>query len=224
MSRFDEWNGDEDFNNEGYFWDKRAQLALEGRRGRKALEELRDALIALPEKRLIANALCTMGLQAEAEAMPAQITRSGWDGQPYTSENYERSEKLEILASQGEGVCAIGAFVWWQKVKGGMDPAEAFAALPHLIEGDAAGYETADIGKAHGLTYTLAYQLAYMNDEEWSYLTPEARFVRFLEFIDAQLRKPLLAKPPRRERKRRMRRVSIEPVYPAGTQPLQLGL
>jgi hypothetical protein len=107
--------------------------------------------------------------------------------------------------AQGEGVCAIGAYVWWQKVKAGMDPAEAFASVP--IGGEGAE-DTVDAGKAAGLTYTLAWELANMNDEQWGDLTPEQRHRTFLAFIDRQLALPPLKKPAPRVKRERVRKIT----------------
>jgi hypothetical protein len=48
MSRFYDDGYDEDFPNQAALWQANAQRALTGKRGRKALAELRDALLALP--------------------------------------------------------------------------------------------------------------------------------------------------------------------------------
>lgn len=224
MSRFSEYDGDDDdsFNgNGGYMWEKRAQLALEGKRGRAALADLRDALLALPQKQLIEGALCTVGLEARLTAIPEEVERTvepiarNEDGsikrdaeghvmfEPIRTElveNYEREEFGEFVArheGQPEGVCAIGAYVWWQKVKSGMAPAEAFAALPTIPDIEGGDYATADIGKEYGLTYTLAWELASRNDEQWGGLTPEQRYVAFVTWIDQQLAKPPLRAPER---------------------------
>lgn len=177
MSRFSDWDGEEDFPNQAEFWWKRAQLALEGRRGRKALAALREALLALPEPRLIESALCK------------PIVEDG--------------------AVVGGEVCVIGAYLWHQKVKAGMDPVAAFASLPDVRGDDEddycgqAGVETAKAGRAAGLTYTLAYELAFQNDEDYSGYTPEERHAHFLEWIDAQLAKPPLRRPePKSKRER----------------------
>lgn len=62
MSRFRE--GDDDYEyavlDQGR-WQRNARAALKSRRGRRALAEIREALLALPEKRLIEGALCTVG-------------------------------------------------------------------------------------------------------------------------------------------------------------------
>ena len=199
MSRFNEYDGDEDFPNAWALWEKRAQLALEGKRGRKALADLREALLALPEKRLIARALCTVGLPAKVAALPL--------------DDYGRRDLLILDADEGEGVCAIGAYVWHQKVKAGMTPDEAFAALPMVADFDGdADYETARIGRDAGLTYTLAWELAARNDETNAHLTPAERYDEFLRWIDQQLARPPLARAPRRVR--RVRRGKSLPVAP----------
>lgn len=210
MSRFHEYDGDGDWNG-GDLWSKRAQLALEGRRGRKALSDLRDALLALPEKKLIEGALCTVGgAERELPEIEKRYAVEAWLKRAHPEMERRDLYIAEDLAAirgiverQGEGVCAMGAYVWWQKVKGGMDPDEAFAALPTLagVDGDA-DTETADIGKAHGLTWTLAWEIAERNDETWRGMDPEARYVAFLEWIERQLAKPLLTRPLRRVRRR----------------------
>ena len=56
MSRFsDEY--DEQFNNQGEFWWANARRALNGRKGQQALRDLREALLALPQPRLIEGRL-----------------------------------------------------------------------------------------------------------------------------------------------------------------------
>jgi hypothetical protein len=80
VSRFGDYDGDGDdeFNGNGWaMWQKRAELALRGKRGRKALAELRDALMALPEKRLIEGALCTVGVGDRLERDPEDRHRAG---------------------------------------------------------------------------------------------------------------------------------------------------
>ena len=42
-------------------WERNARAVLKSKRGRKALAELREALMALPEHRLIEGAVCTVG-------------------------------------------------------------------------------------------------------------------------------------------------------------------
>jgi hypothetical protein len=185
VSRFSDDYGGEQFPNQGELWAANAQRALKGRKGRKALAELREALLALPEKKLIAGALSTVGATAEAEAMPEQVPVFGGG----LRRNWRREDLLDVVKNEGEGVCAIGAYVWHQKVKAGADPQEAFAQLPRLLGADGDGdLQTADLAqKELGLTFTLAWTLASMNDETFGSATPERRYERFLEWIENEL-------------------------------------
>lgn len=216
MSRFEgDYEPRDDGKDTSGLWAANVQRALRGKRGRQALADLREALLALPEKRLIEAALCTVGIQDRIAAMPATVVREieplrrGPDGKPVRDErgnvireparpeavtNYERETLIEFVRDygegQGEGVCLVGAYVWWQKVKAGMDPAEAFASLPVLPANDAGEWETADAGKEAGLAGVLAYELAYKNDEEWGGLSPEARYAGLLAWIERELALP----------------------------------
>jgi len=235
VSRFGDYDGDGDERfNGGDLWTHRAHLALSGKRGRAALAELRAALLALPEKRLIEGALCTVGIHDKIEAVPATRIVAGQHGPqagflegPFEVENYERSELTDFLSydynrNQGEGVCAIGAYVWWQKVKAGMGPEEAFAAMDVGTDESA----TTDAGTAAGLTFTLAWELANRNDEQYGGLTPEGRYSAFLRFIDKELAAPPLERPkpkPKREKRgRRARPMSRAQRDAAATTPLGL--
>lgn len=212
MSRFsDDYEPRDDGKNTAGLWRANVKRALASARGKAALRDLRDALLALPQKRLIEGALCTVGLDDRIAAMPATKTietrpyRPDADGRPMRDEagrvifeplqprevkNWDRQSLIDFAEEhQGdrEGVCAIGAYVWWRKVKAGMDPAAAFAALPVLPDTDGGEWETADAGQEAGLTATLAWELAYMNDERLGGLPAEKRYERFMAWIDTQL-------------------------------------
>jgi hypothetical protein len=168
VSRAGDGDYEENFPNEWAFWERRTRQVLNGRPGRKALAELREALLALPEKRLIADALSTAG-------KPATID-SGW---------YEEDHKR--VMDQGAGVCAVGAFVWHQRVKAGADPAQAMADLPLNPDYDGDPHLTVETGKAAGLTWTLAWLLMERNDDTFADLTPEERYTAYLGWIDSRL-------------------------------------
>lgn len=212
MSRFIE--GDDDYEliqlDQGR-WRHNARAALKGKRGRKALAEIREALLALPEKRLIEGALCTVGGVDRApevtdEEIDAHIGRLKEDGlwadrdeavaREHTARfmRAEREQEREEIAAdvnrQGCGVCVNGALLWYRKVKGGMDPAEAFASLPTVISADDGDplSETAHIATQDaGMAFTLAWELAYRNDETYRDKTPEERYTAFLAWIEAEL-------------------------------------
>jgi hypothetical protein len=166
----DDWDCDESFPNEWAFWERRTRQVLSGRPGRKALAELREALLALPDKRLVANALSTAGKR----------------NVPPSSEWY-RDEHCELLETQGEGVCAVGAFVWHQRVKAGVDPVEAMRELPLNPDYDGDPQLTVETGKRAGLSMTLAWELMSRNDDTYGHLTPEERYEAYLAWIDQQL-------------------------------------
>lgn len=175
MSRFDDYDYDEpEYPNAGELWYANVRRALAGKRGKKALAEMREALRALPEKRLIAGALCTVGGAEQ---------RAGSD--PHGWRRPELEDKIE---SEGEGVCAIGAYLWFKKVKAGADPQTAFEELPTLLDSDGGNdYETARAGQRAGLTFTLASTLAYRNDSTFDNKTPEQRYEAFMAWLDEHL-------------------------------------
>jgi hypothetical protein len=171
MSRAGEGDYDDNFPNEWAFWERRTRQVLNGRPGRKALAELREALLALPEKRLIANALSTAG---KVDTLPPEQAR--W---------YAQDHK-EVL-DQGEGVCAVGAFVWYQRVKAGADPEQAMRELPLNPDYDGSPEVTVEAGKAAGLSWTLAWLLMSRNDDTFEGLTPEERYDAYLAWLDEKL-------------------------------------
>lgn len=181
MSRYGEYDGDGDQTITYEMWQWNAERALKGKRGQAALRDLREALLHLPEKRLIARALCTVG----DERIPAERPVDPNDKWGFA--NYARNDLLALVEEQGSGVCAVGAYVWWQKVKAGASPEEAFAAIPTLADTESEMYDTAYAGKAAGLTYTLAWELAYTNDETFNGLTPEQRYERFMAWLDEHI-------------------------------------
>lgn len=173
MSRGSDYDYDESFPNEAAFWNQRAKLARTSKRGKRALSELREALLALPERKLIEGALSTKGNVLDR-----------------CDHAWQREDVQHHVERQGEGVCAVGAFIWHKKVRAGMSADEAFDSLPVLTDGDSSLWETAEEGQKAGLTLTLAYLLADRNDETYRDCTPEERYERFLAWIDKELAAP----------------------------------
>jgi len=171
MSRFSDYYDDESpITYE--MWEWNLMRALGSPRGQRALTDLRDALNALPEKRLIARALCTVG----EGRRPDENLGHGLPAREFD----------ELIEEQGAGVCAVGAFAWYRKVKAGLDEVAAFAALPTLDDYNHDVWETAAVGAEAGLARTLAEHLAYMNDEEWLGCTPEERWQLCMDWIEKQ--------------------------------------
>lgn len=182
MSRFsDDYDGDGWFPNADDLWRANLERALGGKRGQAALRELREALLALPERRLIEGAMCTVKAEKRATERPDP---HGWYAQ----------DLGDVVNRNGEGVCAIGAFLWYRKVKAGADPQAAFDELPTLLGSEGGGdLRTAELGRDAGLTFTLAWHLAYRNDQDYDALTPEHRYEQFMAWLDKQLADPVAA-------------------------------
>lgn len=207
MSRFGDDYDDEEFPGQWQLYEANLLRALKGKRGRKFLADLREALMALPERKLIEGALCTVGadqrrgrLVAAAEAELARdrayqaANPSPW--QVDLRIDLSAAEDLDAsVARQGEGVCAGGAYLWHQAVRAGADPDEAFAALPLLLghheEGEDSGRndsETADLlADAAGIARNLAWAIGSRNDDSYRRETPEQRWQAFVGWIDGEL-------------------------------------
>ena len=174
MSRYEDDYDGEDFPNQSALWHANAERALKGKRGRKALTDLRAALLALPDKRLIEGALCTVNPEKRREFRPEDAWRY--------------NDLAGRAAQDGTGVCAIGALLWHRKVKAGMDPAEAFDSLPTMDDANHDLHDTARLAvRDAGLVYSLAWDLAYRNDETYEARTPEERYAAFLAWIEQEL-------------------------------------
>lgn len=174
MSRSSDDDFEESFPGESALWVANAERALKGRRGRQALRDLREALLALPEPRLIEGALCTVGSARRIGELPEK-----YGG---------RIELAGNVEDNGEGVCAIGALLWHRKVKAGMDPAEAFGSLPTLEDANYGLDDTVTLAVNDArLVYSLASNIAYRNDETFGGKTPEGRYTAFLAWINAEL-------------------------------------
>lgn len=57
MSRFDDDGYDEDYNNQGLLWWANIERHINGAKGQAVLREIRDILLAMPEKALILDRL-----------------------------------------------------------------------------------------------------------------------------------------------------------------------
>ena len=220
MSRFAE--GDDDYDliqlDQGR-WERNSRATLKSKRGRAALREIRDALLALPEHRLIEGALCTVGgvdrvpeiTDEDVDQHIAGLKEAGlWTSDRDDAGDRERvarfmredrdEERQRIARSAGDqgcGVCVNGALIWYRKVKAGADPAEAFASLPTIADaddGDPMGETAGYASKEAGLAFTLAWNLAYRNDETYRDKTPEERYTAFLAWIENELGEPAEAR------------------------------
>lgn len=190
MSRF--YEGD-DYDEEYYWlavgrWEGNLRRAINGRKGQRALRELREALLALPERRLIAGELatpegevCTVGalvayrrarksgLSIEEAAKAVALD----DPEPW--EGYERDPET--------GDYTVDVTPPWVR----LDAGQAWKKQHGEDQGEE---HTIEAGKAAGLVHTLAWQLGWLNDVEWSHLTPEQRWERCLRWVESNIMTP----------------------------------
>ena len=192
MSRIGDDNYDPNFRNEGAFWEHRTEMALRGRKGRKALEALRDALLALPEKRLITDALSTVG-KAPGEKIPYEDLP-----QERRFTYWQDETARHLVQEQGEGMCSVAAYAWHQRVKAGEDPDDVMRDLPLAPPDDAGSYMTLDTGTKAGLNQHVAWEFMRVNDDRYADLTPEARYTAVLGWIEERLAMPPLTAPKRK--------------------------
>lgn len=100
------------------------------------------------------------------------------------------------LALNGQ-VCAMGALVLHRLCAQGEDREAVMVELEQAIDPDADEYgtgaiETAEMGKAVGLTFTLAWHIGEVNDE-WrrgGEETPEERYERVLAWTRKRILEP----------------------------------
>lgn len=89
------------------------------------------------------------------------------------------------LACEGQ-VCAVGAYVARQRAQAdGVSIRHKIFEMSQGVTVDdvSPAWETVDAGKKVGLQQSLAWHLAYMNDEELANRTPEQRYDEVLAFV-----------------------------------------
>ena len=76
------------------------------------------------------------------------------------------------------GVCAIGA----------MYVARGLPVDNYMQSEDFSSWDTADVGESMGMSNTMAFGIAYRNDETYSDLTPESRWWAMYAWVLQQIR------------------------------------
>jgi hypothetical protein len=102
---------------------------------------------------------------------------------------------IEGLLCDGTGVCAVGAIAAYRKVQGGMTWDEAFKALDESGEGDPGDDDyggsiddTARFAERQiKMAFSLAWEIAFTNDEHLRRVSPEYRHERMLVWVRARI-------------------------------------
>jgi hypothetical protein len=195
VSRFNSYDHDEyDPLAEGR-WFANLRRAIRGQRGQRALRDLREALLALPDRRLIAGdfatpqgEVCTVGCvvaykraQAKGVSIPeaakelAAEDPDPWDGFELNPETGKYERQAEIMRYDSE----VGRMVGTGQ----------FETEERWHDDDPADYTATRGERDAGMAYTLAWHLGWKNDEDWRHLTPEQRWDACLKWVESKLAK-----------------------------------
>lgn len=137
------------------------EQATNGKKGRKFLEELEAALIAMPEKRL------AKGVMADAD---------------------EDSVPLGTVPEPNGEVCALGAVALARMVKLGVPREVALKDLVKKFDPSETNWQLQKIAAGElKISHPLAYAVIYTNDECYP-RTPEARYEKVLTWVRAKLK------------------------------------
>jgi hypothetical protein len=173
MSRFG-WDDDGEGMPWG-LWEATVARALGGRRGQEALAQLEAALLELPEPRLIEGHLAADGAVC---AVGAFIAR-----QRAQEQGVDLPTIVEAMSAGVKCWCGHGRDLHAGASCGGRSWADNPCGCTGYDPDGEGAWETADAGRAAGLRYSVAWHLAYLNDEEFGGLTPEARYERMLAWV-----------------------------------------
>jgi hypothetical protein len=106
---------DEDFQNQAYLWEANQERSIKGRKGQAALRELEAALLALPEKRLIANELenskgevCAVGALAKFKGKENPMVGDSFGDEGLTL-NEDEIERVTVRFATELGVPSMVA-------------------------------------------------------------------------------------------------------------------
>lgn len=185
MSRFDDCYDD----GEGLPWEMWQTIvsrALGGRRGQQALADMETALMALPEPRLIEGHLAADGAVCAVGAYVA---------------HKKAAEKGVDVATIVEAM-NVAVTCWCGHPRGQHDGGECSGRKQRPVadspcdcdnfapwdEEGALG--TADAGQAAGLTHSVAWHLAQLNDEKFRDASPEERYRLMLAWVRRAQGKP----------------------------------
>lgn len=175
MSRFSD--GDEE-SIPWDLWETIVSNALGGRRGQHALADLESALLALPEQKLISGHLAAEGSVCAVGALVA-AKRAEQQGVDLPA----------IIEAMGAGVQCWCRHARDQHATGPCSGTNRYDGKPcscdayELDEDSESAWDTAAAGRDVGLAWTVAWHLAYLNDEQFSSATPEERFQKMLAWV-----------------------------------------
>jgi hypothetical protein len=161
MSRFEEGDGESPITYG--MWRRTVINAAKGKLGRAALLELEESLLALPEKRLIADEI--MNEQGEVCAIGAMAKRrfdAAGDGPITMRRWYNKKRKVNVFPTVED-------------------------AKRHFDNGECG--LTEELAEGMGMPHCLGWQIGILNDEG-SARSPEQRYIQVLAFVQKLLNEP----------------------------------
>lgn len=159
MSRFNDGECDCNYGceNSCRLWnlhEASVKRALTSKRGLLVLQDVKRALLALPQRRLIAGALCLEGEVCLVGAYVAyrKMTKEKW-----------------TTISQ--------AIYWLHDDDTYIDPEDG-------LQTDDTEWDTARAGELAGMARMMAYEMAYKNDQQWDRDSPEQRWQHAIDWVE----------------------------------------
>ncbi len=184
MSRF---NFDDGEGMPWGLWEGVVSSALGGRKGQAALAAMESALVALPEPRLIRDHIAADGAVCAVGALVAH--------QRAMAEDVDLATVIEAMSAGAQCWCGHAR----DKHTDGACSGKGWQDKPcdcdnyELDEGEDSIYETVDAGQHAGLGHTVAWHLAFLNDEQFASATPEQRYEKMLAWVRRAQGKPVPA-------------------------------
>lgn len=164
-------------------WHSIVSNALGGKRGQAALAELESALTALPEQKLVAGKLAAEGSVCAVGAYVAKHRAE--------AEGITVAEAVERMVENTPCECNHSKDSHDERGCGGrslFDRNSTCYCKEYRPERQYA-HDTAEAGQRFGLTWTVAWHLAYLNDEQFENCTPEERYEKVLAWVQRALGK-----------------------------------
>lgn len=186
------YSEDEQFPGQFALFRANVNRSLTGKAGRQALTELRDALLALPEKRLVESRfiddgeVCAVG----ALVVAREASRTGLSIEDVAlaiESQYSSCNPCgHSFRDHGDGPCEVCAKSV-DEGKSWASPCAAFDAEGREVWDDDDGWQTDDIGASFGVPRLVAWRLVELNDIDLEGIGPEARYTYVLDWVTKKL-------------------------------------